>query len=847
MENINWICKSRTVNNNIVWMCHPKVKEHFESTGDSVITLAQHCDNAGWKKTLGVGTFSVSDFPADASYITVPAGLSATLTTGSGQVEKITGPNVFNFCSKGDFNDNVKKIVVESLNSSPVSTGPSAQLFSAANYEGNTSSFGIGRYTNSQLQKIGPKALQSIKVPSGLVALIYQNADFTGYGKAISADTPDLSKVTDTKNTGFNWSNQMQSLIVQPYVALPTSISDSMPKISLVAPDPNSFITAVSGAVLTRIDDKSYLYVDPNNKDNIFWYNASDLQIIPPFSIGAISDLQLWFDGRDPAANGSQPADGSKLSNWNDKSNNKFNTTNVNGNPIYNKNGVVFDGNSYYNLPDGSIPFNDSSYSVYVVGNITNSGGVPGMIGGGNVNGPTGAWLAITGHQNRNFETAWNNRNIQSGCQYNENQTFLHYSLYESGGQRSIGFNGTVCKTDTPSGPRVQPNNNNVLGWASQNIGKMNGSISEVLVFNTSHSDSQRQIVEGYLAWKWGLQSSLPGNHPFKSAAPSGSTAFPKLPKFFTLKIEKISSSSQVQFLSMTSDAKNIIAQGNDLPTVLSTDYGKTWKKIHTLPDAERWSYQGPILISDQGQILINTVNNGSYFSSDLGNNWKEVGKRTQHCRIPACSKDGKIWYLPYYPHEIWKSTDSGNSFKPLPRIPGNGGISCVSCTDDGNTVYMCTAGGYDGHLYKSTDGGNNFTKINKEKNPRGGGLEGNGTWDRVFCSSDGTIVLGVNMDPIVLMVSSDSGNTWNDINPPGNRVSPFAAIALSKDGSTIVIGCSQPKTLLKSTNLGKTWTQLPKTELEGTNDNYFNLALSKDGSTLAVGLGNLCSVAILS
>jgi hypothetical protein len=78
-----------------------------------VVTLAQHCDNTGWKKSIGVGTFnSGNDFPADSSYITVPQGLSATLTTGSGQVEKITGPNVFNFCSKGDFNDNVKKIVV---------------------------------------------------------------------------------------------------------------------------------------------------------------------------------------------------------------------------------------------------------------------------------------------------------------------------------------------------------------------------------------------------------------------------------------------------------------------------------------------------------------------------------------------------------------------------------------------------------------------------------------------------------------------------------------------------------------------------------------------------------------
>jgi len=243
--------------------------------------------------------------------------------------------------------------------------------------------------------------------------------------------------------------------------------------------------------------------------------------------------------------------------------------------------------------------------------------------------------------------------------------------------------------------------------------------------------------------------------------------------------------------------------------------------------------YSEPLLINDQGQILVTTTRNGIYFSSDLGVTFKEVCERGEHPRPPACSKDGKIWYVPIDNNHIWKSTDSGNSFQKLPRIPGNGMLSCVSCTDDGNTVYMCTASGYDGHIYKSTDGANNWTKINKEKNPRGGGVEGNGTWLRVYCSSDGAIVLGLNMDPIVLMVSSDSGNTWNDINPPGNRVSPFGGVALSKDGSTIVIGCSEPMTLLKSTNLGKSWTQLPKTGLEAKGY-YFNLAISKDGSSLA-------------
>jgi hypothetical protein len=34
-------------------------------------------------------------------------------------------------------------------------------------------------------------------------------------------------------------------------------------------------------------------------------------------------------------------------------------------------------------------------------------------------------------------------------------------------------------------------------------------------MFNTEITVLQRQLIEGYLAWKWGIQSSLPSSHPF--------------------------------------------------------------------------------------------------------------------------------------------------------------------------------------------------------------------------------------------------------------------------------------------------------------------------------------------
>ena len=79
------------------------------------VTVGEHCAaNAGWQRTVpGAGTFYADeDFPAGASYIVVPARTTAELTNAGGQVQTVVGPNEFNFCSRGGFNDNVKKIVV---------------------------------------------------------------------------------------------------------------------------------------------------------------------------------------------------------------------------------------------------------------------------------------------------------------------------------------------------------------------------------------------------------------------------------------------------------------------------------------------------------------------------------------------------------------------------------------------------------------------------------------------------------------------------------------------------------------------------------------------------------------
>jgi hypothetical protein len=47
------------------------------------------------------------------------------------------------------------------------------------------------------------------------------------------------------------------------------------------------------------------------------------------------------------------------------------------------------------------------------------------------------------------------------------------------------------------------------------------GLIGEVVAFASAVDTDTRQLVSGYLAWKWGTQSLLAADHPYKSAAPT--------------------------------------------------------------------------------------------------------------------------------------------------------------------------------------------------------------------------------------------------------------------------------------------------------------------------------------
>ena len=80
---------------------------------------------------------------------------------------------------------------------------------------------------------------------------------------------------------------------------------------------------------------------------------------------------------------------------------------------------------------------------------------------------------------------------------------------------------GPTIVTVTVSGNTIIPS---AFGIGTPSFGQSGNSLgadwSEVLIFNTTLTTAQQNQVEGYLAWKWGLQGSLPSSHPYYKISP---------------------------------------------------------------------------------------------------------------------------------------------------------------------------------------------------------------------------------------------------------------------------------------------------------------------------------------
>ncbi len=256
--------------------------------------------------------------------------------------------------------------------------------------------------------------------------------------------------------------------------------------------------------------------------------------------------LQVWLDASEP--NGSQkqpgPALNSAITRWEDKS--------LSSSGCHMS---VRAGSVTYVEDEGypALYFNGSSYLRSIdVGNVTVSLGSQTIIVVGRTTLPTNTFQRM--YQNTKAISASAYRTIYVDAQSsNGNMGMYHsgignYNLssnYISSSERGLHMlNGLFSQTNyylngTPIplgstagsgststadagyvfvGAAIDPTNGTTVQ------GYLTGYVNEIIVipvnlFNKDYTHDRFRI-EGYLAWKWGIQNKLPASHPFKSIPP---------------------------------------------------------------------------------------------------------------------------------------------------------------------------------------------------------------------------------------------------------------------------------------------------------------------------------------
>jgi hypothetical protein len=233
----------------------------------------------------------------------------------------------------------------------------------------------------------------------------------------------------------------------------------------------------------------------------------------------------LWLDAADTTSQ-SMILSGSNVTTWKDKSVNGVTLT-TSGTPTYNSvqygtglGGVVFNTGPYFQ--NTSFSLNLANRSIFIVANGTsgNQGILALTYTTVDYNNP--ATLVYVDSGNKGIQFA---ENYPSGILATYTSPTAPIMTSDSSTSSNVSFwgNGNIQGTYTFS-----PTTSTGIIIGARNDGggvlvnqPLTGSINEIIIFSPALTTTNREKVEGYLAWKWGVQSSLPVGHSYKSAAPT--------------------------------------------------------------------------------------------------------------------------------------------------------------------------------------------------------------------------------------------------------------------------------------------------------------------------------------
>ncbi len=270
-----------------------------------------------------------------------------------------------------------------------------------------------------------------------------------------------------------------------------------------------------------------------------------------------------------------------------------------------------------------------------------------------------------------------------------------------------------------------------------------------------------------------------------------------------------------------------------------STNAGNSWQQIYTKKIGDAWKGNGFELMMTEGisfspintnEIFIGYDDMGPFRSTDGGNSFKPLDAKMDPYDGYDAGKDiiidpangdiylsrydgiGSAFTNGYTMGRIYKSTNDGDTFTNISNGFPDGRPNLTvdfSSGSGGNRTLYATS--FTNGVYKSTNSGNSWNVINN-----GLGADAAGAWlIRINPNNNSELYLGINNfgGGGALYKSTNSGTSWTIL----NSFPAFDVLSLEIDKTNDIIYCGASENydwsvnggLYKSADDGNTWTQI--------------------------------------
>jgi hypothetical protein len=490
-----------------------------------------------WLDPANVGTLTLSTSNVTAIADSSTAGTSATRYNGSvyATTATVAGNNILSFPGSGIvYRTNLilpgaayTVFVVLSLVSF---TGNGSGYQRAINVDSGDGTIFLGALNSNVATFCGSVGFNDVQINTNptvnlitstglhIVCMVTQGAVLTPY--------------TDGTAQGAHVGSTGTGLTIQPYLDIGAYQDAAQQQWNGLIGDILIYSTALSlsqrqqveGYLATKWSIRSKL---PSTHP---FYSFPPLTILP-FSPNNINGCVLWLDANDTNGTGSTVALGTTITSWIDKS--SLLRGACTASPTNRAYTILnYSGLSMMQFTNAST----SNNSTYYLTNSTNSNvaasGISVFFVANNPATQTGLtnpfWLSFSSSFYFFWNTAANQYVYVPVSPYNfttgtttGGSNFIFFASISpgrvastAGGTLSYSVNGQITPSTT-TGYGVTTAFPAYIGVNYVGAGGVTAAIGEVIVYAGLLSTSQRQQVEGYLAWKWAIRSSLPSAHPF--------------------------------------------------------------------------------------------------------------------------------------------------------------------------------------------------------------------------------------------------------------------------------------------------------------------------------------------